>query len=31
MHPFDFCSLDGLEILYLGSLDGLFLKYKTQV
>lgn len=30
MHPFDFCSMDGLEILYLGSLDGLFLQHKTQ-
>ncbi len=32
MHPFDFCSLDGLRILYLGSLDGLLWRqHKTQV
>ena len=30
MHPFDFCSLYGLEVLYLGGLDGLFLQHKTQ-
>ena len=31
MHPFDFCSLDSLQILYLGSLDGLlFRQHKTQ-
>ncbi len=23
MHPFDFCSLGGLEVLYLGGLEGL--------
>lgn len=31
MHPFDFCSVDGLDVLYLGSLDGLPSKQKTQV
>lgn len=32
MHPFDFCSMDRLQILYLGSLDGLSLRQrKPQV
>ena len=31
MHPFDFCSLCRLEVLYLGGLDGLFRQHKTQV
>lgn len=32
MHPFDFCSMDRLQILYLGSLEGLSLRQrKPQV